>query len=62
MSEPATAMPTTAIVPSAMPVNWSMPVRNSPAMAIITVTPETRIARPDVPAAIPSDSAARPGR
>ena len=61
VSEPATAMPTTAIVPSAMPVNWSMPVRNSPAIAIITVPPDTRIARPDVPAAIRSDSgSARP--
>ena len=57
VSEPATAMPTTAIVPSAMPVNWSMPVRNSPAMAIITVTPDTRIERPDVPAAMRSASA-----
>jgi len=47
---------TTAIVPSAMPVNWSMPVRNSPAMAIITVRPETTIERPDVPAAIRSAS------
>ncbi len=56
VSEPATAMPTTAIVPSAMPVNSPMPVRNRPAIAIITVTPDTRIARPEVPAAIRSAS------
>ena len=52
VSAPATATPTTAIVPNANPVNSSMPVRNSPAMQIITVRPETTIAQPDVAAAV----------
>ena len=56
VSEPATAMPTTAMVPIAIPVNSSMPVRNSPAIAIMTVRPDTRIERPDVPAAMRSAS------
>ena len=44
------------IVPNAMPVNRSMPVRNSPASEIITVSPEITIARPEVAAAIRSAS------
>ena len=41
----------------ATPVNTSMPVRNSPARAIITVSPDTTMARPEVCAAIRSASA-----
>jgi hypothetical protein len=52
VSEPTTATPTTAIVPKAIPVNTLYPVRNRPASAIITVSPETTMARPDVPAAM----------
>ena len=52
MSDAPTAMPTTMIVPNAMPVNRSTPVRNRPASEIITVTPEITIARPEVAAAI----------
>ncbi len=52
VSEPATATPTTAIVPNAMPVNASWRVRNSPASAVMTVSPDTAIARPEVAAAV----------
>jgi hypothetical protein len=58
VSEPITVTPTTAIVPIAMPVKTEYPVRNSPASATITVSPETTIARPDVPAAMRSASRA----
>jgi hypothetical protein len=51
VSEPATATPTTAMVPIATPVNTAYPLRNSPASAIITVSPETTMARPEVAAA-----------
>ena len=44
------------IVPIAMPVNSSIPVRNSPASEIITVSPEITIALPEVAAAIRSAS------
>ena len=54
VSEPSTATPTTRIVPTATPENTSMPVRNRPARAIITVSPDTRMARPEVRAAIRS--------
>ena len=57
VSEPSTATPTTRIVPMATPENTSMPVRNSPARAIITVSPDTMMARPEVWAAIRSASA-----
>ena len=57
VSEPSTATPTTRIVPMATPENTSMPVRNSPARAIITVSPDTMMARPEVCAAIRSASA-----
>ena len=52
VSEPSTATPTTAIVPNAMPLNTSYPVRNSPARAIMTVSPDTTMARPEVAAAV----------
>ena len=48
VSEPSTATPTTRIVPTATPENTSMPVRNSPAREIITVSPDTTMARPEV--------------
>ena len=54
MSDPTTATPTTVMVPTAMPVNKSMPVSSSPASEIRTVMPETRMARPDVAAAVAS--------
>ena len=50
-------MPTTAIVPSAKPVNGPPPTKNRPDIAAITVRPEIRIVRPDVRAAIRSASA-----
>ena len=56
VSEPSTATPTTTIVPTATPENTSMPVRNRPARATITVSPDTTMARPEVPAAIRSAS------
>ena len=57
VSEPMTATPTTAMVPMATPVNTPYPLRNKPPSAIITVSPETTMARPEVPAAIRSASA-----
>ena len=51
-----TVTPTTVIAPIAMPVNRAAPVRNRPPSAIITVSPEITIARPEVPAAIRSAS------
>ncbi len=52
VSEPSTVMPTTMIVPTASPEKTSMPVRNSPASEIITVRPDTTMARPEVAAAL----------
>ena len=52
VSEPVTAMPTTTMAPIAIPVNSAYPVRNSPASAVMTVSPDTTIARPDVRAAL----------
>jgi hypothetical protein len=57
VSDPRMATPTTKIVPTATPEKTSMPVRNSPAMAIITVRPDTTMARPEVCAAIRRASA-----
>ena len=45
-------MPTTMIVPTATPEKTSMPVRNSPDSEIITVRPDTTMARPEVAAAL----------
>ncbi len=56
VSDPTTATPTTSIVPIANPVNMSMPVNSSPASEIITVSPDTTMARPDVAAAVRSAS------
>ena len=47
-------MSTTMIVASPKPSNSSMPDRNMPAIATMTVSPETRTARPEVAAAIRS--------
>ena len=56
VSEPRTATATTRIVASAMPMNVCWPVRNMPAMAAITVSPETSTERPDVAAAMSTAS------
>ena len=56
VSEPSTAMPTTVIVPMARPEKTSMPVAKSPPSEIITVSPDTTIARPEVAAATASAS------
>ena len=44
------------MVPIATPENTSIPVRNSPASEIITVSPDTAMARPEVAAATCSAS------
>ena len=51
VSEPSIATATTTIVPVANDVNVAAPARYIPAIAIITVIPETSTARPDVAAA-----------
>jgi hypothetical protein len=48
------------IVPIAKPLNVLSPVKNMPAMAVMTVKPEIRTARPEVAAA--ASSAARSDR
>ena len=48
VTEPATAQATTAIVPLATALKTLERITNSPAIAIITVVPETRTVRPDV--------------
>ena len=50
--EPSIAAATTMIVPRPKPMNVLSPVRNMPAIAMITVRPDTRTARPEVAAAI----------
>ena len=49
--EPIIATRTTSIVPTEKDMNVLSPERNMPAIAIRTVMPETRIARPEVAAA-----------
>ena len=56
VSEPATATATTMIVPVANDVNVDAPPRYIPAIATITVRPETSTARPEVAAAASSDA------
>jgi hypothetical protein len=51
------ATATTSIVPTANELNTTLPAKNMPAMAIITVTPETSTARPEVAAANSSAAA-----
>jgi hypothetical protein len=56
VTEPTTATATTRIVAIAIPMNVLSPVKNMPAMAMITVTPEISTDRPDVAAAASSDA------
>ncbi len=51
VTEPMIATATTSIVPMPSEMNTALPVRSIPAMAVITVSPEIRTARPDVAAA-----------
>jgi hypothetical protein len=51
VTEPTTEAATTAIVPTARDANVPSPDRNMPAIAMITVIPETTTARPEVAAA-----------
>ena len=51
VSDPSTATATTMIVAAPNPLKVGSPVRNSPAMAIITVSPEMSTERPEVAAA-----------
>lgn len=67
VSEPSIATATTANVPVANDVNVAAPARYIPAIEIITVTPETSTARPEVAAAasiaaFPARPAARSSR
>ena len=52
--EPSIATATTSIVPMPKPTKIGLPANSSPAIAVITVTPEMSTARPDVAAAISS--------
>jgi hypothetical protein len=58
VSEPISEIATTSTVPT--PKSWKMrvPIRNMPAIAVITVRPDTSTARPDVAAATWSAEAA----
>ena len=58
VSEPRSAIATTSTVPTPNEVNTWEPIRNIPVMAMITVNPEIRIARPEVAAATSSASSA----
>ena len=51
VSEPSIATPTTRIVPVAIELKPLSPVRYMPAIAAMTVKPETRTVRPEVAAA-----------
>ena len=51
VTEPTMATATTSIVPMPSETNTALPVRSIPAMAVMTVSPEIRTARPDVAAA-----------
>ena len=63
MSEPSTAIATTTIVARPNDANVGSPVRNIPAIAAITVSPEISTERPDVAAAASSAARSlRPGR
>ena len=57
VNEPVIATATTSIVATEKDMNVFSPLKNIPAIAIITVKPETRTERPDVAAA--ASSAAR---
>ena len=56
VNEPSTAIATTMIVPVANDMKVALPVTYMPAIAMITVTPETSTARPDVDAAACRDT------
>ena len=56
VSEPTTATATTMIVPVANDVKVGSPARYIPAIATMTVRPETSTARPDVAAAAASEA------
>ena len=56
VSEPITATATTRIVPVANDGKVGAPARYMPAIAIITVNPETITARPEVAAAAASEA------
>ena len=51
VTEPSIATATTRIVPMPNETNTALPARNMPAIAAITVRPETSTARPEVAAA-----------
>jgi hypothetical protein len=51
VTEPTIATATTIIVPIANEANVTLPVSSIPAIAIITVIPDTSTARPEVAAA-----------
>ena len=51
VTEPSTATATTMIVPMPNETKTALPARNMPAIAAITVKPETSTARPEVAAA-----------
>ena len=57
VTEPSIAAATTRIVPVAKPENTLEPVKYIPAMATMTVRPETSTARPEVADAVRSASA-----
>ncbi len=54
VSDPSTATATTRIVPVAIEANVLLPARYIPAIAVITVRPETSTERPEVAAAAAS--------
>ena len=56
VSEPTIATATTMIVPVAKEAKVGSPAMYMPAIATITVKPETRIARPEVAAAASSEA------
>ena len=58
MIEPSTDTATTRIAPSASEEKITLPDRNMPAIATITVQPDTTTARPEVAAAISTASSA----
>ena len=51
VTEPSIATPTTRIVPMPKETKTALPARNMPAIAAITVRPDTSTARPEVAAA-----------
>ena len=52
VTEPATAISTTEMVAIAKPSNSCIPAKNIPAIATMTVSPETSTERPEVAAAV----------